>query len=174
LFRHKGNREYVVPASCDDQCSSYTTTAECNYANGCVFDASNVTIGNVTQGTCTQEAYCNMLQSAENKANYVMSIPYIISAVISPFLGFGVDLLGGRAILATVAPLVLIAVHSLLGFTSITPYVPLVGQGLAYSVFAAALWPSVPYVVDARYVGTGSLLRVGYAGVTASHAIFVL
>ena len=97
-----------------------------------------------------------MLGDAENKANYVMSIPYIISSVISPFLGFGIDLLGGRAFFATLAWLVLIAVHSLLGFTAITPYVPLVGQGLAYSVFAAALWPSVPYVVDARYVGTGT------------------
>ena len=33
-------------------------------------------------------------------------------------------------------------------------YGPLVGQGLAYSIFAAALWPSVPYAVEEQYVGT--------------------
>lgn len=98
--------------------------------------------------------YCKAQDKAESAANRAMSIPYIISAVISPFLGFLIDRIGKRAILATLAPCVLILVHSLLSFTSITPYVPLVGQGLAYSIFAAALWPSIPYVVDEQYVGT--------------------
>lgn len=42
----------------------------------------------------------------------------------------------------------------MLGFSAVTPVVPLVGQGLAYSVFAAALWPSIPFVVADKYVGT--------------------
>ncbi len=74
--------------------------------------------------------------------------------MISPFLGFAVDKLGGRAVLATLAPFMLIIVHATLGFTGVTPIAPLVGQGLAYSIFAAALWPSVPFVVNERYVGT--------------------
>jgi hypothetical protein len=36
------------------------------------------------------------------------------------------------------------------------PYIPLVGQGVAYTIFAAALWPSVPYAVDAQYIGTAN------------------
>lgn len=31
----------------------------------------------------------------------------------------------------------------------------MVGQGLAYSAFAAVLWPSVPLVVEAKYIGLG-------------------
>jgi len=100
------------------------------------------------------DMYCAALDKAEQQANRVMSIPYIISAVISPFLGFAIDRIGKRAILATAAPALLIIVHSLLAWTTVTPYVPLVGQGLAYSIFAAALWPSIPYVVDEQYVGT--------------------
>ena len=56
---------------------------------------------------------------------------------------YGVDRLGKRAVLATGASVALMGVHSVLGLTRIAPYGPLVGQGLAYSIFAAALWPSV-------------------------------
>jgi MFS family permease len=31
----------------------------------------------------------------------------------------------------------------------------MVGQGLAYSAFAAVLWPSIPLVVEPRYTGLG-------------------
>lgn len=67
------------------------------------------------------EGYCKAQDDAEVAANRVMSIPYIISAVISPFLGFLIDKIGKRAILATLAPAVLILVHSLLAFTEVTP-----------------------------------------------------
>ena len=48
----------------------------------------------------------------------------------------------------------LIAVHLELGYAvSVDPAFPLVGQGVAYSVFAAALWPSVPFAVPAGSEG---------------------
>ena len=40
-----------------------------------------------------------------------MSIPYIISAVLSPVLGGVVDRFAMRPIIATIAPLVLVIVH---------------------------------------------------------------
>ena len=98
--------------------------------------------------------YCAQFDSAVDKAATMMSIPYLISAVISPFLGFFVDMYGFRAVMATLAPLVLLGVHSTLGLTSINPAYPMVAQGLAYSVFAAALWPSVPYVVEEKSIGS--------------------
>lgn len=61
------------------------------------------------------------------------SIPYTISAVLSPILGLCVDRFGKRAFVITLAPLLLILVHLMLGLsTSISPAVPLIGQGLAY------------------------------------------
>lgn len=105
-------------------------------------------------GVCTNR-YCDRQTKAEAQATQVMSIPYIISAIASPFLGYAVDRLGGRAIIATICPVVLIAVHSLLGYSGIAPTVPLVGQGLAYSIFAAALWPSVPHTVPQSAEGLG-------------------
>jgi hypothetical protein len=56
-------------------------------------------------------------------------------------------------VIATIAPLVLMIVHIFLGYTKVSPVGPLVGQGLAYSGFAAVLWPSIAMVVDQNLVG---------------------
>ena len=101
---------------------------------------------------CTSE-YCKRQTDAQAEAGTIMSIPYIISACLSPILGGFVDRFGMRAVIATIAPLMLVIVHLFLGFTSVSPVGPLVGQGLAYSGFAAVLWPSIAMVVDQRLVG---------------------
>ena len=35
-----------------------------------------------------------------------------------------------------------------------SPVLPLVGQGIAYSFYAAVIWPSVPLTVEKKYTGT--------------------
>jgi MFS family permease len=101
---------------------------------------------------CTYE-FCHRQDDATVKATQVMSIPYIISACLSPVLGKVVDNFGRRAIIATAAPILLIAVHTSLGYSDVTPELPLAGQGIAYAGFAAVLWPSVPLVVEKRLTG---------------------
>lgn len=101
---------------------------------------------------CTKE-YCDRLNKAESEASVVMSIPYIISACLSPPLGFFVDFFGFRAVIAAIAPLILIIVHLFLGLTKVNPIGPLVGQGLAYTGFVSVLWPSVPLVVEEELTG---------------------
>jgi MFS family permease len=83
-----------------------------------------------------------------------MTIPYIVSAVLSPILGGIVDRVGQRAVFASVAPLVLIVVHATLAFGHSSPFLPLLGQGIAYSLFGAVIWPSVPLAVDPSMKGT--------------------
>jgi hypothetical protein len=41
----------------------------------------------------------------------------------------------------------------MLGLTDVDPIGPLVGQGLAYSGFAAVIWPSFPLVVPEKFLG---------------------
>ncbi|OQR97464.1 Major Facilitator Superfamily (MFS) [Achlya hypogyna] len=112
--------------------------------------------------------YCAKKSAAAAAAATPMSVPYLISAILSPFMGYAVDRVGFRAALALVASLLLTVVHVLLGLTRVSYWVPLVLQGVAYCVFAAALWPSIPCtsitflmcaewipdVVDARMVGS--------------------
>ena len=66
-----------------------------------------------------------------------MSIPYIISILLSPILGLGIDFFGHRADINTLSCILLICVHVLLAYSSVDAVVPLVGQGLVYSGFAA-------------------------------------
>jgi MFS family permease len=101
---------------------------------------------------CTSE-YCSRLSKAETQASFIMSIPYIISAALSPPVGFLVDMYGFRAVIATIAPAILIIVHMMLAASDVSAIGPLVGQGLAYTGFVSVLWPSVPLVVEERVTG---------------------
>jgi len=102
--------------------------------------------------TCTVE-YCNRLTDAETEASVVMSIPYIISAALSPPVGFLIDMFGYRAFIAMIAPAILIVVHMYLGLTKVNAIGPLVGQGLAYTGFVSVLWPAIPLVVEEEMTG---------------------
>jgi MFS family permease len=102
---------------------------------------------------CATSLYCSRLSDAETKASFVMSIPFIISAALSPPTGFMVDRVGCRAIIATIAPAVLIIVHSFLALSDVSAVGPLVGQGLAYTAFVSVLWPSIPLVTESRLTG---------------------
>lgn len=101
---------------------------------------------------CTED-YCSQLATAQNKAAVVMSIPYTLSAFLSPFIGFLIDRYGQRATITMLSAWVIVAVHAALAFTTISPEVPLVGQGLAYTCFAAVLWPAIPIVVELERQG---------------------
>jgi len=107
------------------------------------------------------KVYCDGEKDAEKTVALIFSIPFFISAFASPFLGGSVDFLGGRGIVCLFSALMLVAVHSLLGYSEVSPYLLMTGQGLAYSMFAAALWPSVPYLVPEKSVG------IAYGVVTA-------
>ncbi len=117
---------------------------------------------------CTAD-YCKASEDAASKSAQIMSIPYFMSAALSPVLGFVVDKVGRRAIIASLAPLMLIAVHLSLGFTSGSPVFPLIGQGIAYSLFAAVLWPSVPFSVEEKSIGTayGLITAIQNSGLAA-------
>jgi MFS family permease len=62
------------------------------------------------------------------------------------------------------------AVHLTLGLTMITPIIPMIVLGLAFSLVPAAMWPSIPFLVPQRQLGTafgvmGMLQNVGLWGV---------
>lgn len=97
-----------------------------------------------------------------------MSIPYLISALSSPPLGHLVDRIGRRAQIAVVSSTLLFFVHMTLALSASSPIVPMIGQGIAYSLYAAVLWPSVPLTVQKKFTGTAfgvitSIQNIGLA-----------
>ncbi|DAZ98194.1 TPA: hypothetical protein N0F65_005326, partial [Lagenidium giganteum] len=105
------------------------------------------------RGPLTQ-TYCAQKALATASAATPMSVPFVISGVLSPVLGLAVDRFGHRATLAMVAPVALSMAHLLLGFTHVSAYVPLVLNGIGYSIFTSVLWPSVPLLVRDDHIGT--------------------
>lgn len=116
---------------------------------------------------CTAD-YCAQQGKATITAGRVMSIPYTISAILSPIMGFAVDKIGGRAIISMLASIMLIVVHLALALRTDSPVLPLVGQGCAYSLYAAVIWPSVPLTVRSNLVGTafGSIMAIQNLGLS--------
>lgn len=86
------------------------------------------------------------------EAGRLFGIPYIISASTSPFLGLLIDKVGKRAIIITFSSVVLSVAY----FISMnlkpcdrcySEVYSLVLVGCGYSIYAAAIWGSIPYVV---------------------------
>mmetsp|Transcript_10852 Transcript_10852/g.23980 ORF Transcript_10852/g.23980 Transcript_10852/m.23980 type:complete len:664 (+) Transcript_10852:70-2061(+) len=116
---------------------------------------------------CTSD-YCTKQHEATEHAGKVMSIPYLISAMSSPPLDHLVDRYGRRAQIAVVSSSLLFMVHLTLALSSSSPIGPMLGQGIAYSLYAAVLWPSVPLTVPKQYTGTAfgvitSIQNIGLA-----------
>lgn len=65
-------------------------------------------------------------------AGFVMSLPYTISAGMSPVLGFFVDKVGYSASWVALACAGLAAVHASLALTNLSPIIALVSMGVAY------------------------------------------
>ena len=102
---------------------------------------------------CTKD-YCDALKVATEKAGFFMSIPYFFTVALTSLLGVFVDKTGWRTEMITLGSMLLVLAHALLAFPSSSPpVIPLVGQGLGYTICVAALWPSVPFTVRADSVG---------------------
>uniref|UniRef100_A0A7S3CLB5 Lysosomal dipeptide transporter MFSD1 n=1 Tax=Strombidium rassoulzadegani TaxID=1082188 RepID=A0A7S3CLB5_9SPIT len=95
----------------------------------------------------------------KDMAGKLFSVPYLISAISSPFLGFFIDRIGRRALLISVSSVILITAYSL---SMVMPscdqcyneMYPLVLTGVGYSIYASAIWGSVPYTVLPQTVGS--------------------
>jgi len=112
----------------------------------------------------TVNPYMHILQGyLENKyypgdpvfAARVMSIPDLMSAVGSPLVGLLLDRYGFRSLSLPFSSLLILCVHVIVMNTSTgTPIPYMILLGLAYSIFAAALWPCVPALIDRQYRAT--------------------
>ncbi len=118
-------------------------TVSCLVVYACVLPFNNIS------NSFLQEKY----GFDKTAAGAIMGIPFIISAVASPFLGGIVDYFGQRATLLTISSIFLGITHSLMAFTSVTPYLTLSILGVSYSIYSSAMWPAVAYVVEKETLG---------------------
>jgi len=98
----------------------------------------------------------------------VLGIPYLMSAILAPFMGFGVDRVGGKPYWMAMCSIIIGGAYAILifgptdttmwspyGFTMYaSPCIAMILMGFSYSLCAASLWPCVPLLVEDRIVGT--------------------
>jgi len=93
------------------------------------------------------------------EAGFYCSIPYTISLICSPIFGALIDFTGKRGHYISLSSVILIAAFLNSSFTPAcnkcyNEIITLVMCGLGYTIYAAAIWGSVPYVVKPATVGT--------------------
>jgi len=82
------------------------------------------------------------------------SIIIFASMCFAPFAGALVDKIGRRGTLMIIGSIMMIPCYLLIGFTTIYPAIPMVILGAAFVLVPAAMWPSIPLIVEEKRVGT--------------------
>ncbi|KAK2574540.1 Major facilitator superfamily domain-containing protein 1 [Acropora cervicornis] len=93
--------------------------------------------------------------ASKKTSAYIVGSVYLTPLVLGPVMGLIVDMFGRRGILIFICAVQTVPVYGILAFAPrVHPLVSTVWLGFIYSVAAAALWPSVPLIVDQASVGT--------------------
>lgn len=102
---------------------------------------------------------CNLGIDASTAANIFRWFP-IGAAIITPFLGAFLDNKGKGATMLIWGSLLLICCHLIFAFlvpatgSKFIAYATIVILGISFALVPAALWPSVPKVMNPRYLGS--------------------
>ena len=102
---------------------------------------------------------CNLGIDATTAANIFRWFP-IGAAIITPFLGAFLDNKGKGATMLIWGSLLLICCHLIFAFlvpatgSKLIAYATIVILGISFALVPAALWPSVPKVMNPRYLGS--------------------
>lgn len=105
--------------------------------------------------------------------SYMSSTVYFLSILLSIPMGRIVDTFGRQCYWILFAACITPSVFLLFAFTNILPVYPMLILGLAYTIMAASLWPSIPLVIPLGTVGTamGIATSVQMIGVGATSLI---
>lgn len=88
------------------------------------------------------------------KADAAASLVYIMSAILSPFIGLAVDKFGRNLLYLLIASILVTFAHFILSITLFNLWIPILAIGLGYSIMCCALWPLVALVVPQHQLGT--------------------
>jgi MFS family permease len=103
------------------------------------------------------------------KGGFYTSLIVIGSMVFTPLFGFLVDKFGKRATMIIIGSILLVPAHAFLGLTSLHPAVAMVMLGFSFSLVPAALWPTIPLIIEEERLGTafGLMTLLQNIGMTA-------
>ncbi len=111
------------------------------------------------QRYATNMLQCNLNMTANEAANVFRWFP-IGAAIITPFLGNFLDRKGKGATMLIMGSILMIMCHLTFAFlvpstgSKFIAFLAIIILGISFSLVPAALWPSVPKIMNARYLGS--------------------
>ncbi len=87
-------------------------------------------------------------------AGDISSILPFGTLIFTPVFAYVCDYKGRSASLMIYGSILVISVHLMFAFTTITPYIPMFILGVAFSLVPAAMWPAVTKIVETNKIGT--------------------
>ena len=99
------------------------------------------------------QAFYNIIHMFDT-AGGTTTIIIAASMFLAPFAGSLVDKIGKRASLMTIGSIFMVIAYLLMGFTYIPPKYPMMILGAAFVLVPAAMWPSIPLIVEERFQGS--------------------
>jgi predicted MFS family arabinose efflux permease len=85
---------------------------------------------------------------------FLLSVLTLCTIFGTPLFGLLTDYVGKRAALMICGSVLLVPVFPIMGYTSLSLYIPMGILGLAFALVPAIIWPSVAYIVDQKSLGT--------------------
>jgi len=96
----------------------------------------------------------------DNTATFFLFIPNFVAIPAAPFFGFLIDKKGRSLVWLIVASVMQVGAHIVFLLLSLEvidlhPAIVMVWIGIGYSIFAASIWPLLPFVIKENMLGTG-------------------
>jgi nitrate/nitrite transporter NarK len=91
---------------------------------------------------------------SQSTGSTISSIIIFMSMIFTPVFGHIVDRFGRRATFMIYGSLMLIPVYLTLALTRIHPSIPMAVLGISFSLVPAAMWPSIPLIIEEKRLGT--------------------
>jgi MFS family permease len=78
----------------------------------------------------------------------------LFAMIATPLFGLLVDKVAKRSLFMMFGSLLLVPVYLMMGYSSVSLFIPMAMMGVAYSLIPAIMWPSVAYIVEQKKLGT--------------------
>jgi MFS family permease len=91
-------------------------------------------------------------------AGFLNSVLPLSAMFATPLFGLVTDRIGRRAALMILGSLLLLPAFLIMGYTTLSLFVPIAMLGVSFSLIPAVMWPSVAYIVDQKRLGSAYAL----------------
>jgi MFS family permease len=106
-----------------------------------------------SEGGFLSQVFYNILHMFTT-AGGTTTIIIFASMVFAPVFGQLVDRFGRRASMMVIGSLLMVPAYLIMAFTMVPPAFPMIMLGASFVLVPAAMWPSIPLIVERNRVGT--------------------